>query len=76
VSRRPEEVKALYRGARRLGPGVYVTAAGEPLFNCAEILAEVGLPDTPENREVVASEVRRMVAGSAKVVALRPDGGN
>lgn len=56
--KRPDHVARMYGGARRIAPGLYELADGSALINATEILAEVGLPDTAENREVVSVAAR------------------
>lgn len=46
---------------RRIGPGIWEDADGNPHFSIPELLALVGLDDTPENRERVTAMIRKMV---------------
>lgn len=72
---RPESVQALYAGAKRVAPGVYVTKDGDPLFNAAEVLQYLGLADTPENREAaIVALVDIFKAHNLRVLAIRPEG--
>lgn len=49
---RPEWLKDVYARSERLKPGLYKTPEGNLIFNITEMLGEIGLPDTPENREL------------------------
>ena len=46
----------------QLAPGLYRDANGNPVFNAADILVELGLVDTPENRQVVMDAIQEMIA--------------
>ena len=46
----------------QLAPGLYRDANGNPVFNAADILVEIGLEDTPEARNIVMDAIQEMVA--------------
>lgn len=46
----PADVVAQWHGAVRIAPGIWCDAGGAVHYNVRELLALVGLPDTPEHR--------------------------
>jgi hypothetical protein len=71
---RPGSVRRLLDGAESLVPGVYLRPGGGLVFNLAEVLAHVGLDDTPENRALGAEVVREIAReAGCPVGLLRPD---
>ena len=53
----PTELRAQFRGARRVAPGIWLDADGDPHVSVPELLRVFGWPDTPANREGVAAIV-------------------
>lgn len=63
----PQQLADQYRGAMRLGPGVWLDHAGSVHFNIPELLAHFEIPDTPESREqmmaFVEEQLPRLLGG-------------
>ncbi len=46
----------------KLAPGMYLDSNGQGVFNIADILEDVGIPDTPKNREEFGAFLREELA--------------
>lgn len=59
---------------RQIVPGLSVDRDGAAVFNVADILAHLGLPDTPENRRLVGEMVEAMVrdVGGLEIIGRLP----
>jgi hypothetical protein len=58
----PAQVREQMAGAQRLGPGVWLDRQGYVHFSVPEILKHLGLPDTPEHRDLVNRTAAEMIA--------------
>jgi hypothetical protein len=65
------QVRDQMAGAQQLAPGVWRDRAGYVHFSVPEILAHLGLPDTPATRDLVnriAAETIARVAPDATII--------
>jgi len=56
---------------RRIAPGIWQDVEGNPHFSIPELLALVGLPDTPEHHDRLKASLRELLASEmpeAKIV--------
>lgn len=47
---------------KKLSPGLYEDAEGNPVVNVAEVLQFLGIPDTPANRREIGTYMRLKIA--------------
>ena len=62
---RPRDVDEQRRGSERIAPGIWRDAHGGIHWSVVELLALVGLPDTPANREAVVDIVKKSIVENA-----------
>ena len=70
-TRTPGQIREQMAGAERLAPGVWLDREGYVHFSVPEILAHLGLPDTPDTRALVnrmAAETIAKVAPESVIV--------
>ncbi len=58
----PQQVRESKAGAEVLSPGVWIDRRGGLHFSLPEILRELGLPDTPADREMLTQMIVEMMA--------------
>jgi hypothetical protein len=58
---RPSEAAEQLRGGRRLSPGLWVDRDGHAHVAMPELLAHLGIVDTPETRREATEIVRRVL---------------
>jgi hypothetical protein len=72
----PTAIRSMMRGAERLGaPGVWVDREGAMHFSIPEMLAHLGVENTPANRDELTKIVEAMIATSApdcEVIVTEP----
>lgn len=58
----PAEAERQRQAGQRIGPGVWLDRQGDPHFSIPEILAHLGLPDTPADRQIAAKVIAELLA--------------
>lgn len=69
----PRDIAEQYRGAVRLAPGVWLDGDGDLHFSIPELLVAFELADTPENRELLASDIAEFMGQWMPVTMIRQD---
>lgn len=67
----PRQFADQQQGHTRIAPGIWMDRDGDVHYSIPELLALVQLPDTPENRAVVAEMIARDLRAAGAVVIVQ-----